>query len=502
MRYLLLLLPLVACDTWDKHPSGWLTNLDDAWSPSEIVVATDGLYVPVGNGVVLVDASGATEVDVGDLTVDNLELTLTGEAVLARGRTHICADDNARTWTDCDSEDRTIAGSTAVLQDGDVASTLQIPSWYRAFTYSEDGRFAVASLDPTLVQPGQGVVSLDSLLVADLQAGTTWEVAVGFAADEVLFTEDSDGAADGVVVLSNNEVAVIDLTEQVPLPDVVFPLTLDASALIDPVGIELTPSGEHALISVRGSSDLYALDLVDPSVNIIGLASTPTAMAVDTANNRTAFVYNSRPVVEFVDHDFFGVAQLELETAMTDIIMTEEYALLWRPGSQRIARVELATNEVDHYRLNFSTTSVRISPDESFAVVLSTQSAPRMEIVNLARNPDDGRLDADPRPFALDGIGLGIAFEETAAGTDVLILQNEVDTLYQLSWPTLALETIALPAPPRRIGSMPEGGFWIAHDDPMGLISFYTPGSAPTTVANFAVTGLLDNDVPFTTEVE
>ena len=52
-----------------------------------------------------------------------------------------------------------------------------------------------------------------------------------------------------------------------------------------------------------------------------------------------------------------------------------------------------------------------------------------------------------------------------------------------------------LVAPPTGIGAMPGGGFYITHDSPLGLVSFFDPdGGEPTTANGFAATGLFTDD--------
>jgi hypothetical protein len=488
MRFLPLML-LLACDGWDRGSFGGQDlNL---WNAQRIVSAEDGLYVPLRRpgGVVRVDPSGTTTVDVGDVYVDRLEPAPGGESLIARGR---ILDPEV----DPELEPARFEGVSLLIRDAAVVATLDMPPWYREFVYAPDGSVAVATLDADDVTSGSGVVSLDSLLVADLTTGDTREVSVGFAADEVLFTTDGAGTTDGVVVLSQSEVAVLDLSSDVPVPDVVFPLTLDVDETVEPVGVALTPSEEHALISVENSADLYALDLVNPSVNIIGLAGQPSALAVDEARDRTLIVYGDRPAVEFLDHTFFSVDRLDLEVPMREVVMTEDFAVLWNPDSRDLYRVDLVDDRVEEYRLNFQPFSVALSPGADFAVALSRAEGPRMEIVSLTQDAE-GNVDTDPQAFALDGPGVGVAFVEGETSTTVLLLQEGVDTLYELTWPDRSLEAIELPAPPTRIGTLPEGGFWITHSDAFGLVSFYEPGADLQTVANFAVQGLHDPRVDF-----
>lgn len=466
------------------------------WDPSSAVASADGLYVtmPLTGGLVRLSPGDAPSyVDLGAARVRRVEASEDGTTVLATTVAVRCEDASAQMVRDCAGEDRVNVGALAVLASSEGERTLDVPAWYGGFTFSEDGRYAVASFDPDADTSGGGVVNLTSVLVVDLQTGQRWEVGVGFQASRVLFTDDGAGATVGMVVLSQSEVAVVDLTTGLPTRTATYPLALDADVTIQPLDVALTPDDRYALITVQGSADLYVLDLVDPSINIVSLAGAPADMVVDTAHDRTLFVYANRPMVELLDHDLFDLTSLSLDEGATAIYMAADYALLSAPNRSRdVVRLDLGTLRRDEYRLNFLPSRLEVSPDESFALTFSEeQGGGRLEVLDLRRI--DGRVDDDPKPFQLDGPAVGTAFADTGDGQQVLLLQRGVETLYTLGWPSLQVEAIRLPAPPLGVGVLPDGPFWITHAAPLGLVSFWTPGSDLTSVGDFAHVGALDD---------
>lgn len=500
-RALVLLALVAGCDTWDNLPYNGGQSIDrPLWDPTGAVAATDGVYVPLphaGRAALVAAGAEPVEVDLGDGLIRSLDVAPDGQTVLAFMERFSCdaGDDTERTLLDeCYVDDRITAGQLGVVRAGVATTWFDLAPQYGPLTFSPDSRFAVTSLDPDAQFNTGGIINLTSLQVVDLVADTSWEVSVGFRADRVLFMSDDADNTVGAVVLSQSEVAVLDLAGQAPTPEVVFPLTLDPDQTLTPVGVSLTPSGSHALISIEGSADLYALDLVNPSVNIVSLAGRPAAMAVSPGADRTVLVYSNNPVVELLDHDLFDLQTIPLDEVMSDIHVADDFALLYSTvGRLDAYRLDLNTGTTDEYRLAWAPAQMHVAPDASFALSFNGDATqPRMELVDLTPGVD-GRIDTDSRPFGLEGLGIGAAFATDEGGTTALILQDGVDTLAQLHYPSLALSTLDLPAPPRAIGALPDGGFWITHDDALGLVSFYQPGGEVTSVSGFARFGLHDD---------
>lgn len=472
------------------------------WNASKAVPTSDGLYVQLSRsgGLALLRPGDeeVTYVDIGEGRVVEVAAAPDDRTLVTFVERTWCDDEG-----DCDEETE-----INVVRDGAVEATLEVDGVYNAVTYAADGRFGIAYLDLSQNVDLQGVTNLTSVVVLDLQSGTTTPVSVGFAADRVLFVDDPNGASKAVV-LSKNSVAVVDLLQPQPEVEVTFPLTLDPDQSVTPVGVDLTPDGQFALISVAGSSDLYALDLQTRSINIIELSSAPASMAVSAEADRTVLVYDRLAAVEVLEHQLFDIERYELDEPMSEVIETEDFALLYSTDGYKDAyRLDLVTGELVEYRLQNPAIAMHLAPGNDFAIALTRAEGgggngvdgiydqyPGMEVIDLR--------DDDADPYLLEGQGLGMAFSATETRLDALVLQDGIDYLYQLDLYTGQSQEIDLAAPPVAIGALPGGPFWITHDAALGLVSFLDPSTGEVTeIAGFASHDLIDDIEPLSRDGE
>lgn len=505
-----LLLSLVACG-WNRLPTQSYQYLDDPlWDAARAVPTADGLYVPLpyAGGLALVPQQGdPSRVDLGEGRLTRLTASPDGARVVAFVERYTCTPDDPRDARgvrlpdDCPNDALQTETQLSIVSEGAVDTDLTVDGSYNAIAFSGDGAFGIAYVDFTQDIEIDGVLNLTGVVVLDLDDGEATLVPVGFATDRVLFVQDASGAASQAVALSRNAVAVIDLLASPPAVTVTFPLTLDPDSTVDPVGIDLTPDGRYALISARGSSDLYVLDLEQKAINLVELSGAPAAMAVSQPHDATVLVYAGRPVVERMDHTFFDVEVFDLDEGMDHVTLAQDFAVLWGAGNQHDAyRFDLQTGDLVEYRLQNPAVSLHLAPTEEFAVALTRPEGsggdgvdalydqnPGMEIVDLREGEDE------TQSFLLEGQGLGVAFAADGQNLNALVLQEGVDYLYRLDLYTRQAEELELSAPPVAIGTMPDGAFYITHDRALGLVSFLDPTSGEISeVAGFATLGLMD----------
>jgi len=508
---LLALTLLSSCAGWNRLPEQGALQLDDPlWDPYRAQATEEGLYVPLthAGGLALIPTPRGepVRIDLGEGRLTKLTASPDRSRLVAFVETYACDEDDPskakhhRYLGDCPTKKTETTTTLRVIEGEKALPATEIGGTFNAIEYADDGQFAIAYLDfsdPDLNL--DGVVNLTSVAVLDLERGLSTPVTVGFAADRVLFTHDLDGRAERAVVLSQNEVAVVDLTDEIPTNRVTFPLTLDPDSVVTPVGIELTPDGRYALISVAGSSDLYALDLESESINIVELSHNPTDMAVNISTDRTVLVYDGGSVVEVLEHDYFDLDVFALDEPMSRIESGEDFTLLWSDGDGHDAYLlDLQTNQLTEYRLQNPAISMHIAPTEDFAIALTRpengfgsgiegvyDSSPGMEVLHL----DDDQTE----PFLLEGTGLGVAWAATESSLHALILQQDAEYVYKLDMYTGRAEEISLAEPPIAIGSMRDGSFYITHDAGLGLVTFLDPKTNDTrTVSGFATLGLGD----------
>jgi hypothetical protein len=487
----LLLVALAACqDGYDPTPPR-------LWSPGDVVATDDGLYAPldaVAGLALLRPGQEAIRVPSPDLRLREHAALPDRSGLLTRWSQPTCAGERVSLaeLEDCAGEDRGEAWQTSVVRDGALGAAIDDQPWYGAWQISPDGAFALSFVTATQgeVPPGT-FVNLGAMRVLDLAAGTTWEVAVGTGVNQAVFLPDASGATVRVAVLRRNEVAMVDVTAPAAAPFAVYPLTLSATDAYQPSSAAITPDLSHLLVTVAGVADLYVLDLVNPSVNLIGLAGAPVELIADPARDRTIVRYAGAMFVDLLDHADFSTTRVTLPMAPTQHALAGDQLLLWRPNQTPIvARVDLSTDTVVSYPLDAAVTDVHLAPDASFALAQSAEYG-RVDLLSMGVD-GRGRPDTDPRPFATGGPIGGVAFDPRDDGsTDMLLLLSGSAAVYRLGWPSLSAGSTELAAPPFALGALPNGGFWITHDFTLGLVSFLAPSGDATTVAGFALEGAL-----------
>ena len=490
---------------WNHLPQQESFELPRAlWDPTETYPTRSGVYVTLerAGGLALLrpGAEKAELVDIGEGRVRRVTVAPDDITLVTFVERSYCVESDDEDTVDPEDCEVELETEITVVDDGKVRNTLDVDGAFNAIEYANDGRFGIAYLDLSREVELQGVTNLTSVVVLDLQSGETTPVSVGFAADQVLFVEDRAGAAYKAVVLSKNQVAVLDLIQDQPEVETVFPLTLDPDSSVVPVGVDLTPDGRYALISVEGSADLYALDLQSQAINIVELSSAPAAMTVSAAQDRTILVYDGLAAAEVLEHRFFDVERYDLAEPMDHVTHGDDFALLYSDrGYKDVYRLDLESGELVEYRLQNPPIEMHVAPGEDFAIALTRAEGgggndidglydnnPGLEIIDLR--------DDDTDPYILEGTGVGLAFSPTETRLDALVLQEGIDYLFQLDLLTKQETEIDLAAAPVAIGSLPGGQFYITHPDPLGLVSFLDPATGKVTeVAGFARLGLMDD---------
>jgi len=492
----MLLLALAACGFSNLPNQDDVYVAEPLWDPAGVVATVDGLYTPLtkSGGLALVRTDGTyTQVDLGDAVVSSLSLAPDQQTLAVASTSYSCkvydpdVADSIQFLEDCDTDLRVTHHQIQALQNGSVVAVASLEGPYDALRWSDDSRFAVAWPDVANLDGVSGVVNLTSVVVIDATTGDANTIPVGFAASDVLFSASGETA----VVLSQNSVAVLDLTTSPPSRSVTFPLTLDPDQVVTPVGVALTPDARYALISTGDSSDLYILDLEQRSVNMVSLSGIPSAMYLDGEHDRTLFVYGNRARVDVVEHEYFDLESTVLDEPMATVSGASDFVLLSAPGRRDVYAFDPDSKEVVEFRLQSPLLDVSVSPTEEFAVAFTVEngygSRPGMEVLDLR----DGR--GRSFPYLLESRGTGLAFDAFGSSLHALVLQEGVNYVYSLDLYTAQNEQIDLAATPVGIGSMPAGGFFVTHDEPLGFVSFLDPTTGNIrTVSGFAALGIID----------
>lgn len=479
------LLSLVAALAGCSDESGFVGTL---WAPGDLAATPGGLYAPLpdAEGLAFLTADGAASpVDLADRTLVDVYTSPDGATAWARLAAWSCEVDDRREARrvddreDCDSDDLVATRTLHPLTDGVVGAAIDVDPQYDAFEWSADGRFAIGYTAGAV----EGFVNLTSVVVIDTSTNTSTVVAVGFGARAAAFSADNTK----VLVLTKGEAVLIDLTGT-PKRVVSYELTSSASEEVTPIGAEITADGHYALVTLAGKRDLYVLDLVSPSVNLVGLSGTPAAML---DGDRTILAYNDASAVDLLDHDLFDIKTIRLDTPVDRIVPIPGGALLWRQGAQDVYRLDLTTDKTVRYRLVGAARALELLPDDSGALVFSGTNT--VEFVDFSS--DDGDIDL---VFGLGNVPLAMAITPSALGPKAIVLIQNSDELVLIDVFAATASTLTLAAPPLGIGALPGGPFYVAEDEPLGLVGFLDPETlAMSEAAGFATLGLLD-EVPVT----
>ncbi len=480
-------------------PDGGSVSSDFAWDPA-VLAARDGVYVrlPAAGRLVRVQTDGSSaEVDLNGASPDTLTLVPGGDTVLVHASWPICdtTHKNVKYVSDCPDDDLSYGHELDLVQDGVVVgTTTEVPHQFNAMTFNADASLAVAFLDFESSDEidVSGVLNLTEAVFIDMGNAEVHRVPVGFAPENVLFTASGDRA----VVLSRSQVAVVDLGTWAVV--VTYPLTLDADQQVTPTDVALTPDGSYALVTTYGSEDLYVLDLVAESIDIVELDGVPSDLMVDTANDRTLIVYGNTAQVDVLEHAYFETEAFELDEPCSAIAAAGSDSLLFNPNSNYhdVYRFNVATGSLDEYRAENPVEEMFISADNTTAVATTRPEsggggASGFYDDYYGLNVFDLVNDSTPAALALESEPVGVQLISTDGVNAAFVLLNGLDELVQVDLATGSSSSLELPAPPVGITAIPDGPFVVSHQSALGLISFYDVASDSfVTASNFATLGL------------
>lgn len=502
---LILLLTLGACG-FENLPDQSDHNVDlPLWDP-DVIALNDAVYVllPQSGELARVHPTeGWSVVDLNGLTPSRLVAAPDREGVIVFGSYPRCTetDPKIQTVEDCEDLDGEIelVHEVALVRGGAVISSAEIAAHFNAVSFTNDGAQAALHLnyDSGADIEVTGVSDLTQVLFMDLESGAITPVAVGFAADRILFNADDSKA----VVLSRGEVLVIELTSGNYDIEVRFPLSLDVDVQVRPQDVALTPDGTYALVTVTGDDSLYVLDLEQESINIVPLSAAPTAMVVDPVADRSIFVYANMAVVDILEHDLFEIETVPLDEPMNEIQSLAGEALLYSTAGRKDAYVlELGSADYDELRLENPPSQLVLSPDETLALAITRPEVSGSSGLDAWYDSNWGveiidLVDRENLPLVAESEPLAVAFTAEASTPTALVLLADSTDLMQLDLARRTASAVELEAPALGLDRFGEASFVIVNNAPFGLLSFLDPATGEiTAVGGFATTGILQGE--------
>ena len=491
------------------------TYLGEAlWNP-EVIGAADGIYIqmPYIGGLIRVKEDGTvTQVDLKGANPSRMIRNPDGSKLLVFSQWAQCKDDAEEIVlvSDCDQDDLVYNSELEIIENGQASHFIPIAPHLNAVEFSAQSQIAVAYRDDSAQDfIVDGLADLGEVMFIDTSTGEVkGRVSVGFTPSRILF-----GPNNQVVVMSRSKVVAVDLETFDKILEA--PLTLDADQEVDPSGAELAYDADSGsttlLLTVKGSSDLYMLDLQTEFWNIGDLGAIPTSIGVDNSSSKSVFVFDSSSKVVVLDHGSLATLNsnsldsIQLEEPSNKSILGLGFALLYNDANSYVHdvyRLDLETNDLTEYVLENPLSQLDLSDSGRYAVgIMQPETYGSgyadnnwgISVLDMASD-DVVNLVAESRP-------IGVELVEDENNSYALVLMEGVEFVLKMNLADpLGASKIDLPAPPVAIGSMQtaEGHFVISHDVDFGMISTLDPQTETlTTISGFGAVNILsENKLP------
>jgi WD40 repeat protein len=333
----------------------------------------------------------------------------------------------------------------------------------------------------------EGLQSYNEASFVNTLTGKHFAMAVGFNPRAIKFTPDASLA----VVVSDEYLALVDLTVQTPVPV----LIQVADDLLDPPAAEevvLAPDGSYAFVRQFGTTDLVIVDLLDKSVDYVPVGANPTDLDLSPDGKYAAMVsrgdqqlwvfdvaqpYNTPEIIDLP-------AGGELGSLAYSPIGDQAILYTTATNTDRYASWNVNTGEIELRSLIKPVSGLSITPTGDTMLAFHTKadinnpdiSSPfynswALTMVNL----DDFRSN----PLKLPAKVAGYA-HSTNGSKGYFIMDNE-PFLEVLDYQSLLYDEVRLKSSPVFVGVLPdlddtdgdEPPAWVSQEHELGRITFY-----------------------------
>ena len=365
-----------------------------------------------------------------------------------------------------------------------------------AMTMSPDGRWVVvyhdADVDADELDDEGGAQSFNEISLVDTDSFEDFPMVVGASPRQVQFTAASDQA----IVVSDQYLAIIDLTAATPGPTMVQ-IAEDLLAAPKAEELEVAPDGSYAFVRQYGASEIVVVDLESQQVERVPVGYNPTdlditpdgtqAVVVSRGDSElwllsTADPFAAAEVVNLPPGFVLGSLNM-LPDGTGGILYTT--ALL----QDRYATWDVASGDVTLRSLVKPVDTLSISPTGQTLLVFHTED-------DVEGADPDGSFYGE---WALSMIDLGdfranpltlesepLEYANSLDGAHGYFVQDGVESLVRLDYDTLLYDEIELKSQPEHVGVLPDTSYaWVSQQHDLGRISFYDA----TTEALETITG-------------
>ena len=351
---------------------------------------------------------------------------------------------------------------------------------------SPDGLWVVCFRDADEVgeeeedEEQEGIESFNELSLVNLDSYEHFPMVVGANPHQVKFTEESDLA----LVVSDQEVALIDLTLETPSPV----LVQVAEDPLDPPQAEevvVAPNGEFAFVRQYGASDIVVLDLVLAEAGRVEVGDNPTDLDITPDGEQAVVVCRGAQELWLLDAEQpeleAEVIALPPEYTLGSVIMSDDgrTGVLYTTAlpQDRYATWDVASGEITVRGLVKPVMAMSVSPLSESLLVFHTQEN--------AEGADSGDTWWDAWALTLIDLDdfrsnpMKLAAEPTAYshaddGEHGYFVMEDSAWLGVLDYGTLLPEDIELKSVPVHVGTLPGSDYaYVSQEHNLGRISFY-----------------------------
>ena len=331
------------------------------------------------------------------------------------------------------------------------------------------GSHVLAIYDPSAgeAEYGEGgTINYYELNVIDTDAGTVFTASVDFTPSNIQFNPDGSGCLLGKDFrLIYLDLATGDMTS--------YPLSLGHDDARLPRAIEYSPDGEFAMVLVYDLSDVYVLDLVGGSINILDMPGQASSIRFLPDTRLALIPIPSQDLVDVVDLDAAIPEQVDLGIGADTVVLSPDgtQAAFYSSSGRELVVMDVDDFDTDYYEL-----SVRVD-DYVEEPVAFAPSGEAIVAFGLPGSGSNGYYDMDiidlrtrvVNPIGLESRPIAYAFGDGSAG----ILLPLIDKFVRLDLTSKQSVGWEIGGRPLRVSYL-EGPqlYMIDHDDPDGRLSF------------------------------
>jgi hypothetical protein len=364
------------------------------------------------------------------------------------------------------------------VDNGQVTSrTIALHRGANRWTVSASGRWAVAWSAEEAGVPLDPTEGLQDITIVDLKTDppATQRLAVGYRPSALSYA----AGEEALIVVAEPGISVIDLRGEVP--ETVRWIQLGSGT---GRGVNVTPSGEFALVRRSGEPTVEILPLDGAPTATVTLDGPVTDLELDAAGSRAvAVVREQRQIAVFdvvgayadpsqfdeltVPGELFGSVALSPDGELATLYTTAV-------DSGRLVLVDLraGANYLSHRVVDVKAPvrSVRSTPDGDHAIALMAPAEDSTNPGSFAlvsvRSPRFPRIEATQAPVHQ------VAVDSAHALVTTRDAEQGVYESYMIQMPGGSIERVRLSSPPTAVGVLAELGLgYVAQSHPEGRVS-------------------------------